>query len=223
MFVYYLTEVIIQMKQNKRNTHKKVSSSGSYGRTVLWPNASQRRVINQAMKNIQAQSCVRFKQRTNQHDYLQLFKGQGCYSSIGKTGGRQYLSLGYGCHYVGVATHEILHTLGFYHEQSRADRDNYLTIHWQNIARGMSSQYDKVSKSANHLYVGFDYQSIMIYGAKDFSKNGKYTMTAKQRGVRLSAQNNRRSMSSLDARALNTMYGCSGGGGGSGAKKRKRG
>ena len=55
---------------------------------------------------------------------------------IGRQGGRQDISLGYGCGYKGVAIHEMMHALGFFHEQSRLDRDNYVNINWKNINRG---------------------------------------------------------------------------------------
>ena len=54
---------------------------------------------------------------------------------IGRQGGKQQISLGRGCGYKGVAIHEMMHALGFYHEQSRLDRDNYITFNWNNINR----------------------------------------------------------------------------------------
>jgi Astacin (Peptidase family M12A) len=37
---------------------------------------------------------------------------------------------------IGTAIHELMHTIGFYHEHSRLERDNYVNILWQNIAAG---------------------------------------------------------------------------------------
>ena len=49
----------------------------------------------------------------------------------------QNVSIGAGCDTRAVVEHELLHALGFYHEQSRADRDNYVHIAWDQILEGL--------------------------------------------------------------------------------------
>ena len=40
----------------------------------------------------------------------------------------------------GSTMHEMYHCLGFFHEQSRTDRDDYVTIMWDNIQAGVYNQ-----------------------------------------------------------------------------------
>ena len=59
-----------------------------------------------------------------------------CYSSVGRQDGGQVISLGTTCEARYRALHEIMHALGFLHEHSRPDRDQYVKIlHW-NIEDG---------------------------------------------------------------------------------------
>lgn len=46
------------------------------------------------------------------------------------------LGLGNGCNLTATVMHELLHALGFWHEQSRADRNLYVEILWENIQGG---------------------------------------------------------------------------------------
>ena len=62
-----------------------------------------------------------------------------CYSSVGrdyKKSGMQSMSLGPECLQTSIVLHELLHSLGFWHEQSRPDRDQYVEIFWENIKQG---------------------------------------------------------------------------------------
>lgn len=74
----------------------------------------------------------------------------------------------------------MLHTLGFYHEQSRTDRDRYVDILWDNIEQNMWRQFQSYPKEEiDDLGFSYDYGSVMHYGDKDFSKNGQPTIRAK--------------------------------------------
>ena len=59
-----------------------------------------------------------------------------CWGHVGMGRGKSQISVGNGCEYRHVMTHEIGHALGFFHEQSRTDRDDYVKIEWNNIPSG---------------------------------------------------------------------------------------
>ena len=57
-------------------------------------------------------------------------------------GGQQTINIDEGCEHKGVIQHEILHALGRVHEQNRPDRDNYVTINYNNIEEGNYDYYN---------------------------------------------------------------------------------
>ncbi|KAF3833105.1 hypothetical protein F7725_026770 [Dissostichus mawsoni] len=138
---------------------------------------SERRKITNAMNAFHRKTCLRFVPRRNQYDYISIENKGGCYSSLGKTGGRQVLSLNRrGCVYHGTIQHEINHALGFQHEQTRSDRDSYVRINWQNI--NPQNAYNFKRHATNNLNTPYDYTSIMHYGRTAFSiQRGKDSIT----------------------------------------------
>ncbi|XP_057315705.1 zinc metalloproteinase nas-4-like [Hydractinia symbiolongicarpus] len=129
---------------------------------------SEKATIYKAIRNIESVSCVRFKEypaASAPVDHVDIYRGSGCWSYIGRTGGRQDLSLGYGCVHVHTVIHELLHALGFFHEQSRPDRNQYVTVNTRNIRAGYESNFDISEYSHKDGFgVKYDSESIMHYG-----------------------------------------------------------
>ena len=66
---------------------------------------------------------------------------------------------------LGTIAHEIGHALGFHHEQARPDRDDYVTIHYDNINPSNYVNFMKYNSIdvASHD-IPYDYNSVMHYG-----------------------------------------------------------
>jgi len=74
--------------------------------------------------------------------------------------------------------HELMHALGVMHTQSRKDRDDYITVNYNNIENKGMGQY-RICQECNNHTVRYDCGSIMHYGTGLFSNGRGPTMTAK--------------------------------------------
>ncbi|KXJ12850.1 Zinc metalloproteinase nas-15 [Exaiptasia diaphana] len=98
---------------------------------------------------------------------------------------------------------------GVYHEQSRPDRDRYVEILWHNIQPGKEKNFRKYGHGQlDKLGLPYDTSSIMHYDRYLFSKSQKPTIVARGRPwIKLGGQL-RGSMTSNDAREVNSLFNC---------------
>ena len=83
-------------------------------------------------------NITRINDRISFQDMVNNFDYFSCWSYVGKIGiPKQTVSLGIpGCVHKGIAIHEFMHALGFQHEQSRSDRDDYVRVLRDNLEGG---------------------------------------------------------------------------------------
>ena len=156
-----------------------------------------------------------------------------------------------GCIYNGIIMHELMHTLGkiflffensstsvyfigFFHEQSRPDRDSYVKINETNIKaskiqycsnesysritlvndRYFSYHIDMLSQFSKYDTISsdtqgspYDYTSVMHYQRGAFSANGSPTIEPLQQNVKIGQ---RYFLSPNDIATIQKFYGCSG-------------
>ncbi len=140
--------------------------------------------VTSAIAHIHENTGIRFVARTNQADYVRFVRNPDAgwsSSPIGRRGGEQLIRLSDGAS-MGTVVHECFHSLGVLHEQSRCDRDSFVKINYENIEDGFESNFDKFCDGFDD-YFDYDYDSIMHYPAKAFSKNGQATIVALKSGV----------------------------------------
>ena len=102
------------------------------------------------------------------------------------------------CNQLPVVMHEMLHTIGMMHEQSRPDRDDQIIV--KNPKDGNLAKL--ANKSAKTMGTPYDFHSIMHYG---LDKNIKL----KKKDEKLEKVVGRaKEMSKYDKIAVEKVYGC---------------
>ncbi|XP_069823945.1 embryonic protein UVS.2-like [Dendropsophus ebraccatus] len=161
--------------------------------------------IKTAMQEFATLTCVWFVPRTAEADYVKIITDSGCWSYIGKQKEGQELSLDSDCNMFGTIQHELNHALGFYHEQSRSDRDSYVDIKEENIIEGAASHFRKYN--SDNLGLEYDYSSVMHYGRFAFSK-GYNLPTIVPKPDDSVPIGQRYGLSTLDVAKINKLYDC---------------
>ncbi|XP_073088731.1 tolloid-like protein 1 isoform X4 [Manis javanica] len=134
---------------------------------------SQRAMFKQAMRHWEKHTCVTFIERSDEESYIVFtYRPCGCCSYVGRRGnGPQAISIGKNCDKFGIVVHELGHVIGFWHEHTRPDRDNHVTIIRENIQPGQEYNFLKMEPGeVNSLGEGYDFDSIMHYARNTFSR-----------------------------------------------------
>ena len=182
---------------------------GIVGENFRWPNGvvpyviptqSVRSRVQAAIAHWRERTPLTFVERTTEPDYISFEAHDGCWSRVGRQGGKQVISLAAGCG-LGAAIHEIGHALGLWHEQSRSDRDSHIEIVFANVDPQFRHNFDKHVQDGKDLG-SYDFGSIMHYPATAFSVNGQPTIRAK--GGQPIGQRN--GLSKGDVEAIRLMY-----------------
>ncbi|QQP50135.1 Metalloendopeptidase [Caligus rogercresseyi] len=191
---------------------------------------NDRAVILSAMRHIEQRVCIKFVVRSTQKNYVLIKNDEsGCFATLGyhNRRGQHTLNLqrtdarGRTCMIMGIAAHEMLHVLGFAHEQTRADRDQYVQINWSNIRRSSISNYFRSTEFVTQsllknpltiVYLVLKQKHLECPTTLDQLCTTAWINTMSVRaevpiGIKIG---NRDGMTHLDAQKAQAKYGCNG-------------
>lgn len=164
---------------------------------------NQRAEVARAFENYHSKTCVRFEpKQPKDNDYVQILRDDNTcgVANVCSHGGPQFAKFGGGCINSGTMTHELGHTLCFGHEQTRPDRDKYIS--WDR------KKCEPHTKDSAHdfttLDLLYDYVSLQHYEGECY--NG--CIIPKMSGVTKCGSGG--DLSVLDAKKINAFYDCGG-------------
>jgi hypothetical protein len=152
-------------------------------------------------------SNIQFVAYTGQTDYVNFdfdpnnLSGE-CEAIVGRAGGEQQVGGSAAC-VVGTILHEMGHTVGLWHEQSRPDRNTYVSVNYNNLIKGSISNFNQIYDNGQETTL-FDYASIMEYPAFSFSRNGGPAIESIPPGMPLSNYNG---YTAADIDGIERLYG----------------
>ncbi|CAL1532490.1 unnamed protein product [Lymnaea stagnalis] len=174
-------------------------------------NTTEKAIILSAIKELSSLTCITFEEVGLDHPnkpILDFRKDDGCWSYIGreKAFQLQEISTSKGCFEKGILLHELGHAIGFWHEQSRPDRDGYVIYLEENVKRGEEFNFKRENwGDIDNMGVPYDVGSIMHYGSSFFSQNGKITLETRDPLLQRDL-GQREAMTFFDVKLANLAY-----------------
>lgn len=206
---YMLIEGDIQLRLE--DWYAYLAGDATFGGITYWPSGivryqfaanvttANRNLMLAAMNDIASRVGVTFVLRgAGDPNYITIQNSTGNNSAVGMQGGEQTMNIAdWNVHFVLV--HEMYHAIGFWHEQSRTDRNTFITINSANICGSgsgtsacaatnccmcrnnlnscISCAHNFQIQTNSTFYGPYDFDSFMHYGRTAFSCNGQNTIT----------------------------------------------
>ncbi|ELU07351.1 hypothetical protein CAPTEDRAFT_141899 [Capitella teleta] len=203
------------MVTNRKRKKRNAVSIEAY----LWPGGVvpyvfatgySKRLDARSMDVIMEETCIQYRPKeADDENWMQIGEeSPGCFAMIGRGNTETTVNLAADCtNAMGRVQHELLHALGFWHEHSRSDRDDYVTVVWENIQEDSADNFEKRTSNIDNQNIGYDYGSVMHYAEDFFTKvEGEPTLvTSRPEGA---AIGQRVLMSPSDYAGVNIRYGC---------------
>ena len=203
--------ILTKEQRLSRKGDPKTWPGGQVPFVITSTSSRDRAVILSAIEHWKSAACVSFVEKSKSYNsgpHVRFIKGSGCSSHVGlvnKNSG-QNISVGINCATLGHVAHEIGHALGFWHEQSRHDRDSYVRVLTENIQSLLESNF-QIQELERARGVPYDLSSLMHYDGFRFSKNGLPTIVTND--IKLAGVIGQRDgLSHRDKQLANLMYNC---------------
>ena len=183
--------------------------------------------IAQAIIEISSKTCVRFKHYNYRTDSNYIYidtTSANCSSKIGMLGGRQRIRAG-GCRRQsmgntwGKLCQQLVHTLGFIHENNREDRDSYIDVDLNIIPQyildySLPKNKEKTIANAYNIQssypkTGTPYDCLSITHFKPYLQSKKYTNIFPKPSLKECGNMGKNmKLSDIDIMDINILYGC---------------
>jgi hypothetical protein len=162
--------------------------------------------IVQAIDYYNEKTMAKMRPHTTEQDYIRIKYSPdtsfGGLSAVGRQGGEQILWISPASG-ISEVLHELMHAIGFWHEQNRFDRDTYVQIQTDNILPGWEYAFQLEDGNASGPY---DKSSLMHYRSNAFSKNKKPTIKCSHNGGWEECNTGNNFFSEDDIKAINSNY-----------------
>ncbi|CAD5123380.1 DgyrCDS11736 [Dimorphilus gyrociliatus] len=174
--------------------------------------------LEQSLRHIEDKTCFTFERVANDgivNDDHIIFSNEekACWAYIGRVAAGSYpqlINLHERCiDFFGIPVHEVIHSLGFWHQHQRPDRENYIKLNCDLINGGCEHDQMKIPNDVKEPSIPYDYNSVMHYSgfsnARDRSRLHELTIKALDKGHQ-KAFGQRVEMSFLDAKLIHNEY-----------------